>query len=350
MPDLPFKSWPEGNAGIARDPRSIRRMYERGFAGCETRPKQIAAANELFDEEIRGGGGWPIGEDAARLFWVEDYGKGKLCLNFLDVQRLYPDAFPVPAQARGDCVSHSQKNSDLITVAVEVNRGKPDEVSGLVEGAPEISIEGQRQGCFSTEWSYWHRGYNSDGWSCYSSARVSTKHGCMVRKKHSDELDLTVYSGELAGRYGRRPPPEEFEKIGRQHLIRTATRISGWEQVRDFVAAGFGCGSCGSEGFASNRNEDGVSRRRGNWSHAMAVCGVDDRQDTVKKYGEPIILIQNSWGSWNTGPRRVMGTNIDIPHGSFWSRWSDVRSRTYYAMSSAMGWEPKELYQIKTRW
>ena len=82
----------------------------------------------------------------------------------------------------------------------------------------------------------------------------------------------------------------------------------------------------------------------------MAVCGVDDRQDTVKKYGEPIILIQNSWGSWNTGPRRVMGTNIDIPHGSFWSRWSDVRSRTYYAMSSAMGWEPKELYQIKTRW
>ena len=218
MPDLPFKAWPKGPDAIDTAAGAVKRMYENGFAGCDLRAKSGAAANELFEDTIRAGGGWPIGDDPARLFGIEGRGENKLAVNFPDVLKLWPDALPGPAQQRGDCVSFSQRTADMVTIAVEINRGWPDEITGLVDGVPDIPLEGQRNGCFSTEWSYWHRGYKSDGWSCSSSARVSTVHGCMIRKAYSDELDLTTYSGQLAGRYGRRPPPDDFESIGRKHL------------------------------------------------------------------------------------------------------------------------------------
>lgn len=356
MPRI-FKPWPRGEGAIVRDARGIRRLYEDGAAGCELRPTAITAHNERFDQVIRDDGGWPIGEDAARVFQLEDFGDDKLCLNFVDVVGIYPEAFPGPAQERGDCVSHSQRNADLVTVCCEITRGEPDSITGLIEGAPDISTDGQRNGCFSSEWSYWHRGSRSDGWICGAAAIVSTTSGAMVRRRYSDALDLTTYSGDLAGRYGRNAPPEEFETIGRQHLIRTATRISGVEQLRDFIAAGFGVSSCGAESFSSARNEHGVSRRtRSGWSHSMAITAVDARRSTIELYGSPLFLIQNSWGKWNRGSREIRdatdgtGTPVLIPHGSFWARWPDIKRRTFYAMSSAMGWKPKRLHRISTRW
>ena len=348
MPRL-FRRWPSGDDAFAGNAKSLRSLYEQGYAGCEIRPKQVAAANEVFAEEIGRAGGWPIGEDAARLFGVEDYGKGKLALNFLDVQKLYPEAFPGPPQLVGDCVSKSQANADLITVCCECARGKPDEISGLIEGAPDIPLEGQANGAFASEYTYAFRGYSSHGWQCSLGAKTSTRHGVLIRKKY-DGWDLTNYTRATVSKYGRRPPNDRYCDIGRQHLIRTSTRVTGMEQLRDFVAAGFGVTSCGGESFSSTRNEHGVSKRtRAGWSHAMAVSAVDCRDKTVAKYG-PLFLLQNSWGAYLNGPRKVRGTDTEIPKGSFWARLEDIKHRSFYAMSSAMGWKPKRLHRITTRW
>ena len=348
MPRL-FRRWPSGDDAFAGNAKSLRSLYEQGYAGCEIRPKQVAAANEVFAEEIGRAGGWPIGEDAARLFGVEDYGKGKLALNFLDVQKLYPEAFPGPPQLVGDCVSKSQANADLITVCCECARGKPDEISGLIEGAPDIPLEGQANGAFASEYTYAFRCYSSHGWQCSLGAKTSTRHGVLIRKKY-DGWDLTNYTRATVSKYGRRPPNDRYCDIGRQHLIRTSTRVTGMEQLRDFVAAGFGVTSCGGESFSSTRNEHGVSKRtRAGWSHAMAVSAVDCRDKTVAKYG-PLFLLQNSWGAYLNGPRKVRGTDTEIPKGSFWARWEDIKHRSFYAMSSAMGWKPKRLHRITTRW
>jgi len=43
------------------------------------------------------------------------------------------------------------------------------------------------------------------------------------------------------------------------------------------------------------------------------------------------------------GPRRIRGTDIDIPIGSFWARWSDLKSREMIAVSGVPGWPPKKL-------
>jgi hypothetical protein len=100
------------------------------------------------------------------------------------------------------------------------------------------------------------------------------------------------------------------------------------------------------------RDENGVSRRTPKgWGHALAIVGVDDRPEIVAKYDGPLVLIQNSWAKWNSGPRRVYGTDFQIPEGAFWSRWKDARNRYFVAFSSVNGWPRKQLPDYgKLRW
>jgi len=357
-----FNDWPEDDPVLSTP--DVVRLYERGFAGAKYSPEE----QERFRETIRAGGGTPDAEAVTHAFGLAESGKGKLSLPYLAVEQLYPGSLPGPGQERGDCVSHNEKNAALVTLCGEVVAGKPDEVSGQVEGAPEVPPEGVRNGVLSTEWIYWQRGYNGDGWYCSASARAVIEKGILIRKPYPElGIDLTEYSGRLAGRYGRQSPPANMVDVGDDHLIRTATIINSWEELRDLVANLYGVSSCGSEGFSSERDESGVSRRRGSWAHAMAIIGADDRPIAHERYGEGLALVLNSWNLWNRGPRAIMGTDgtvspevtgvlaevlsrfrspaggILIPEGSFWARWSDIRRRDFHALSGVNGWPPQKL-------
>lgn len=319
----------------------IVKMYEAGYAGVWDDP----AEKEKLHSLIRSDGGVVKGHEAAHANGWADSGKGKLIATWTHVEKCFPGCWPGAAQERGDCVSHGQKNANMTTVACEIIAAKPDEATGKVEGIPEIPTAGITEGAFSSEWLYWWRGYNGDGWSCQASAQVSIKHGMMLKMSYPElGIDLTNYSGSLAGKYGSRSPPAEMDAVGKQHLIRTATELETFEEVRDFLANGYGEQSCGSEGYASSRDENGVSRRRGSWAHSMAYIGADDRAETHAKYGGPLVLIMNSWGKWNSGPRAVLNApGLQIPEGSFWTPWSDCKNRYVVAMSSAAGWPRKTL-------
>jgi len=245
-----------------------------------------------------------------------------------------------------NCVSHSQRNACLYTIACEIAAGKPDEVTGLVEQAPEQPDEGRRDGAFSTEAYYWFRRRASrDGWFCEAAAKVAIEEAGAFPRKNYPELgvDLTKYSGSNATRWGATPPPEAIRAQGKKHLFRTAATCESFEAVRDMLANGYGVTSCGSEGFSSTRDENGVSRRSGSWAHALAYIGCDDRDEIKAKYAGPLVLVMNSWGKWNGGPRRVYGTTLDIPEGSFWARWSDISGRVAIAMSGFNGWPAQKL-------
>jgi len=243
-----------------------------------------------------------------------------------------------------NCVSHNSKNAALASLCNEIMFGTPDEVTGLREAAPDVPPAGIENGVLSSEFHYWYRGFSQDGWDCWSAAEVARKNGIMLRKPYPElGIDLSVYSGELAGKFGRTAPPQKITDEGRLHCVRTVTQCEGLEQVRDLLANGYGCSSCGSEGFQNERDADGVSRRSGSWAHAMAYLGFDDRPETVRKHGGPLILVMNSWGIWNKGPRRISGTQIDIPEGSFWAKWNEVKGREVIAYSSVNGWPQKKL-------
>lgn len=330
------KLWGEQVGSLAL-PNLIKR-YEDGFAGVTPDPEKSAE----FWDSIERDGGVRYGSDAASAF--AGSGAGQLIATWLHVNKVFVDCWPGAAQDRGDCVSHDEKNSNIVTVACEIVAAKPDEVTGKVEGIPEIPAAGIREGAFSSAYPYWFRGYNGDGWNCDEAKAVTIKYGMLLMKPYTElGIDLTEYSGSIAGKYGARKPPENIIAEGQKHKIRTATELQSAEELRDFLANGYGVSSCGSEGYSSVRNEDGVSERKGSWAHAMAYIGFDDREETKAKYGGPLALVLNSWGKWNSGPRRVRGTTIDIPEGSFWARWKDVANRYMIAGSSAEGWPSKQL-------
>jgi hypothetical protein len=330
--------WPS-NAGEV-SPDEVVRMYMDGFSGAwkDEQARRVWQANVTAD------GMYAHANDACRMFGLTGTGAGKLWLLFPHIEELFPGALPGPPQARGDCVSRSSSNAALASLCAEIIYGKPDEITGKVEGAPEVPPAGIANGVLSSEYLYWWRGYDGDGWDCATAADMITKNGMLLRKQYPElGLDLTKYSGNLAGKYGRTRPPAAIMQEGQIHPVRTTTECSTYTEVLDLIANGFGISSCGSEGFENSRNDDGVSRRSGSWAHAMAYLGADDRADTRQKYGEGLILVCNSWGTWNSGPKRIRNTSIDIPDGCFWAKWSDVRNRHCIAYASVAGWPRKKL-------
>ncbi len=341
---LPGTAYWGQQSGELTTPDLIRR-YEDGFAGVyvdEDARRQLWA-------DVEGNGGYRFGSDAATDAGWAGEAAGQLVATWTHVEKTFPGCWPGSAQTRGDCVSHSTRNAALTTLACEIAAGKPDEQTGKVEGVPDdLPEEGRKDGVLSTEAIYWWRDHGGDGWSCDHAASVVLKESGMWLRKKYDEfgVDLTRYSGNLAGKWGARNPPDEIRTFGTQHAIRTATEVQSFEEVRDFLANGYGISTCGGEGWSSSRDENGFSRRQGGWSHALAYIGADDRDVIKQKYGEPLVCVLNSWGRWNTGGRRVLGTGADIPEGAFWAKWSDCKNRYMIAFASAMGWPRRKLTYI----
>lgn len=343
MPLVPkqFEDWPSRTLPIDE----LIRRYERGYPGALYSPE----ARERLHETIQSDGGKVEARDACSEFAGSH--EGQLVLTFTHVEHVFPGCWPASAQARGDCVSHSTRNACLTTAACEIASGEIDPVSGKPETVPDgLTDQGRKDGVFSTESLYWFRDHGGDGWFCPDSVRVAIDSAGLVTRKAYPFADLTRYDGKTAGKWGRTSPPAEVRDQIDDHRMRTATEADSFEEVRDLLGNGYGVTSCGSEGFSSERDENGVSRRKGSWAHAMAYIAADDRPDTHRRYGGPLVCVLNSWGRWNKGPRRIAGTDQDIPEGSFWAKWSDLKRRNATAISGANGWPAKNLPDYNPGW
>jgi hypothetical protein len=314
--------------------------YLAGLVGVYADPE----ATDRLNAYLAAQGQSPDGGEICQRYGLFGSGAGKLSAPWAVIEQVFPGSLPASAQTRGDCVAHSTRNAALGTLACEIAAGQPDEVTSEIEGVPDVSEAGRKDGVLATEPIYWWRRHGGDGWSCDAAAEVVLKEsGLWLRKAYGDIGDLTRYSGSLAGKWGSRTPPDSVKEIGQDHLIRTATHAKTFEEVRDLIHNGYCISSCGMEGFSNKRDDNGVSQRQGTWAHAMAYLGVDDRDTTKAKYGEPLVMVQNSWGRWNTGGRKVLNSMLEIPEGGFWARWSDLKKRYCVAFSGVMGWPAQTL-------
>lgn len=360
------QQWLPTMVGLAAD--QIEQAYNNGFVGAY----YDSDAHEQRKAESIATTGYATVADAATANNWAGSAAGQLVIPFVHVLEQYPGVWPGPAQQRGDCVSHSDKNTCLLTMVCDVVSGLPDPRTGKVEWFPEISEEGVRNGGLSSEWVYWFRGSNGDGWSCDASASWRTKIGIMLRNDYPEiGVNFTTYSGSLAGKYGGQKPPENMQAVGKQHLVWSTANCDTAEECRDALANGHGLHTCGGEGISNVRDENGFSRRSGSWSHAMGWIGADDRPETIKIYGEPLFLNLNSWNKWNSGPRDIRDSarfvppakkdewvrkgivnpvtgNIMIPEGACWVRWSEFKNRQIIAFSGVQGWRPKLRLKYET--
>jgi len=225
-------------------------------------------------------------------------GEGKTVLLYKVVEAVTGKPFQVLTQAIGDCVSFSFAQCANCLQASEIlMKGEYESFEGLhcteyIYGISRVYIGKGQLG----------RGDGSVGsWSVEGAA----KYGTLLKKKYGS-IDLSVYSGQRAKEWGYSGPPKELIPIGQKHLVQTYSLISTYEEARDSIANGFPITVCSNQGFSATRDAEGFAKPQGSWPHALAAIGVVDNPR------RPGILICNSWGNWNKGPKVQ-----DQPDGSF---------------------------------
>ena len=229
-----------------------------------------------------------------------DTGKGKLALPFKNLLKFDPGFGPSERQVVGDCVSHATRNAVDITSSCEIVNGEREDF--VARGA--------------TEGIYGSRGHGGEGMTCSGAAKfVKQTGGLLIRQKYGS-IDLSTYQGKLGAGWGRSGVQDALITEAKKYQVKTISLINTVEQARDAIANGYSISVCSGSGFSSRRDKYGIASRSGGWSHAMAWVGMDD---THEIYDETLFLIQNSWGSWNSGPKRH-----DQPDGSFWIREKDA--------------------------
>jgi len=295
-------------------PEELLHAYQTGLAGAECDPEDLKV---LLGE-------LPMPVFGAAAYELYESGAGKLSLPFKSLLKFDPNFGPLERQTTGDCVSHSTRNAVDITRAVEIDI-KGESESWEARGA--------------TEAIYQSRGHKGQGMSCSGAARYVNKTGGLLIRKDYGDIDLSTYNSTVGMRH--RIPSSIYKSEARKHPINTISLISTVEEARDALANGYALSCCSGLGFSSNRDSKGIARRSGSWSHAMAWIACDD---TNEIYKETLFLIQNSWGKWNSGPKRH-----GQPDGSFWVRERDARSilnsRGSFAFSDVAGFPARQLPQ-----
>lgn len=331
-----YREWPAAEENLS--PLRVVDLYNKGYAGTIYDPM---ARLELF-----GNAGFEVdGEKVAYNFGLAGSGEGKLSIPYLAAYNHWPKMWPCPGQTTGDCVSHAGKNAALVLIGMEY--GLKDQESGHVEGWPVVSSVAEEQGVVACEPIYGYRGHGGQGASCDRLIQYTCKVGGIhLRKDYTAEfgLDLTYYKASIGIQWGGRGgPPANVNEEGKKHQIRQYADCDTHEIARDFIANGYPIWACSGLGWSSSRDENGYSRKQGGWSHSWIVMGYDDRKETKDKYGFPLFLYNHDWGRWNGGGRRILGTEYDIPEGSFWGDARLLNSCDLTAMSNLNGWPKRKI-------
>lgn len=293
-------------------PNELLEAYNNGLLGAECDPEDLKKL---------------LGEMQNPLFGVSAYalaesGEGKLSLPFKSLLKFDPGFGPAERQETGDCVAHSTRNAVDITRAVEIDiRGEAE--AFVARGA--------------TEGIYQSRSHRGQGMTCSGAARyVSTEGGILIRRKY-DDVDLSSYRVGLGA--NKRIPRSVFIDEARKNQVKTISMVTTIEEARDALANGYALSCCSGLGFSSTRDKNGIASRKGGWNHAMAWIACDDTREVID---EILFLIQNSWGKWNSGPKRH-----GQPDGSFWVREKDARAilnaRGSFVFSDVDGFPAREL-------
>lgn len=363
----PFgSSFVSGGMKIKQVNPKLVQMYESGFSGTFIDPD---ARQQLFQDQKKLTGFGTFAEVAHKFNFASKF-EYELNIPYIWEMIFWPGCLPGAAQERGDCVSHAASGAQRTTIAGDVAVGLPDQGSNKIEGVPKVDPIGIKNGVTSSEYQYWFRGYNGDGWHCPTAASVSLKYGCLLRNDYGI-IDVRDYSGSLAGKYGARRPPEEIIKLGIPHQIHGVVEANSFEEIADACGSLRGINSCGGQGFSSTRDKYGYSPRRGGWSHGYKYSGTDGRPEIRKIFGEPLVLGNNNWARWNSGPRDIYLSaplvpkiqamvnavcgyivdlvacdivnpatgNLMIPHGCWWHKWSEAKNRDYSVYAGIKGWE-----------
>ena len=279
-------------------------------------------------EEIMNDLPFPVFQDVWQP--IKGTGKNKKTLLYDYIRKASGGKFPKRKQTVGDCVAQGAAYAVDAVKSVDIILNKEFE-EWVAETATEDIYAGSRIQIGKGRL----RGDGSIGaWA----ARYVNEYGAVPRGKYGN-IDLTTYSGSKARSWGRKGAgvPKTLLPIVKKHPILTVSKVTTYEEVRDLISNGYAVTIASSQGFSSRRDSEGFASPKGSWAHQMSILAVDD------EYKRPGVLVQNSWGKWNGGPKRH-----DQPDGSFWVDAEEIEKRILkkgdsWAFSGYEGFKPREL-------
>lgn len=293
--------------------KSLRQAYTAGFVGAICDPEGLSKLLGELPHPLFG----------AAAHGLDSSGGGKVSLPFKSLLRFDPAFGPQESQTTGDCVSHSTRNAIDVTRAVEIDiLGQPE--GFILRGA--------------TEAIYGSRGWSGQGMTCVQAALFVHEEGGILLRKDYGFADFSVYDSGIGDKWGKRGVPDDVAEEGQKHQVRTVSLVSTVKEAKDAIANGYALSVCSDQGFSSRRDGNGYANAKGEWGHAMAWVGCND----TKKHGGPGFLLQNSWGEWNSGPRK-----FGQPEGSFWINYDVAQhmldAKGSWVFSDVDGFPPKKL-------
>lgn len=264
-------------------------------------------------------------------------GKGRLSAPWKAALALDAGFGYTEPQTTGDCVSHGTRNAGSIDYCIDAMFG-----------------ETKFRGRFATENIYGYRGHSGQGADCARLASYVSQNGpggFLVRDKYSEgsnSVDLSVYNGSIGHNWGRSGTPAWLNKIAAQNKAMRVYALKSVDEAIDALAMGFGISMCSGYGFDSTRNKDGLCEQQGGWAHCMAWVGVDDTDYAHQTYGGPLFLVQNSWGKWNSGPKKY-----EQADGSFFIRpkvaEAMIRGGGGWVIASVRGYDRTLVYDMANK-
>jgi hypothetical protein len=264
---------------------------------------------------------------------IKESGKGRTVLLFKFVEKLIGN-FNVRTQAIGDCCSFGAAAAvDLVKATEIILKGEFEE--WIAETSTEDIYGGSRVNVGNGQ-----LGDDDGSYGAWISKYVK-EFGTLVRKDYGN-IDLSRYSGNRAKEWGSpgHGVPSELLGLAKEHRIRTVSQINTYEECRDALANGYAITICSNQGFSNTRDSEGFAAPQGEWAHCMCLSAVDDIGVDCSR-NRPGCLIQNSWGKWNQGPKR-----LGQPDGSFWVD-AEVLEERILSMGDSWSYSSFDGYEIQ---
>ena len=262
-------------------------------------------------------------------------------------EKLFGRPPPMKSQGRiGSCVGHGNNTAVERTLANEIvaRKGRPEEFTRFSEeatyGISRVDIGKGRLGIDRTGGNNPHAG-SVGAWAAKGSKEV----GLLPRRKYPSD-DLTEYSEARCLRWGNEGVPAELKPEVQKFQVKSYVQVRTWEEAKASLASGYAISVCSNQGFAAQRDQNGVAQAAGNWGHCMCLDGYHVDRQSGREYGH----IENSWGTtYSHGP---VGWGNPNPSG-FWADSqvvaSMLRAGDSWAMSGVTGFPRRKLNWIIAR-
>jgi len=261
---------------------------------------------------------------------TRDSGKGEITLLY-DIITKVAGYFPLRNQKIGDCVSMGTAYAVDAVKSVDIFIHKDFE-EWIAETATEDIYAGSRVQIGKGRLG------SGDGSVGAWAAKYVNEFGALARQVYGS-IDLSKYDPKVAKAWGmpRAGVPVGLIPFAKEHPIKTVSQVYTYEECRDLISNGYPISICSNQGFSNKRDKDGFAAPQGSWAHCMSILAVDD------SFKRPGVLIQNSWGVWNSGPKRH-----NQPDGSFWCDAEVLEKRILsrkdsWAFSGYEGFKPQKI-------